>query len=210
MGKASSVEVSSTMCLADLGGSEQVYKSGVNKLTEVAGGFLVQDDRLKEAVNINLGLLSLKTCIRNLLDGNPYVPFQNSRLTMMLSSALGGNCKTAVVVTGSSEKRHALETLHALRFAEECGQIVNQTKDGMGAAARAIKALEAEIEGCEAEIRSKERWENVRVTRLDQLHQAGEATQKEEVVTTAKLVGAEAEREHLELLLARKRILCGA
>jgi len=49
----------------------------------------------------------------------------------------------------------------------------------------------------------------VRLVRQDLLHQADEATQATETVVTSKLVGAEKERAHLELLLARRRILSG-
>lgn len=45
--------------------------------------------------------------------------------------------------------------------------------------------------------------------RQDDLHQAGEATDAHETVVTSVLVGAEEEREHLELLLSRRRILTG-
>ena len=79
----------------------------------------------------------------------------------------------------------------------------------IAAAARAIKALDNEIEKIEDAIRGKERWETVRLVRQDLLHQADEATQATETVVTSKLVGAEKERAHLELLLARRRILSG-
>ena len=46
--------VESQLCLADLGGSEQVKKSKVS------------GERLSEAININQGLLSLKNCIVSL------------------------------------------------------------------------------------------------------------------------------------------------
>ena len=55
--------------------------------------------RLAEAVNINTGLLALKRCIDALHEGQrakregkspPHVPYQDSKLTMLLSSALGG------------------------------------------------------------------------------------------------------------------------
>ena len=51
----------------------------------------VMSDRLREAVYINQGLLALKECIRALNEGADYVPYQNSKLTMLLSSALGGS-----------------------------------------------------------------------------------------------------------------------
>jgi hypothetical protein len=201
--------VESFLAMADLGGSEQVLKSEVASLSVQAGGYLQADVRLKEAVNINLGLLALKTCIRHLVDKSGYVPYQNSRLTMMMSAVLASDCRTAVVVTGSSERRNALETMLTLRFGEECSQVVQTASNGIAAAARAIKALDVEIDKIEEVIRGKERWETVRTTRADELHQEDEATQATEVVVTTKLVGAEKERAQLETLLARRRILTG-
>lgn len=49
----------------------------------------------------------------------------------------------------------------------------------------------------------------MRTVREDGLHQEGEATASSEVVVKSVLVGAEEEREHLELLLSRRRILTG-
>jgi hypothetical protein len=59
----------------------------------------------QEAVHINLGLLSLRTCITALVEGDAHVPYGNAKLTQLLSSALGGNCRSLVLVTGSMERR---------------------------------------------------------------------------------------------------------
>ena len=74
------VSMSSELYLADLGGSEQVKKSqvhhgGYDEETGTAKGF-VMGANMKEAVNINLGLLALKKCIGALNDGADYVSQQ--------------------------------------------------------------------------------------------------------------------------------------
>jgi kinesin family protein 5 len=102
------VERSSKLFLADLGGSENVKKSKVatgnsNTEGEFSIGFEL-GDRMREAVNINLGLLALKKCIECLNNGSSYIPFQDSKLTMLLSEGLGGNSKTSVIVCGSMVK----------------------------------------------------------------------------------------------------------
>lgn len=56
----------STLCLADLGGSEQLKKS------KAVG------ERLDEAVHINMGLLALKNCIDALNSGSTHVCFPTS------------------------------------------------------------------------------------------------------------------------------------
>jgi kinesin family protein 5 len=72
------VQMTSELYLADLGGSEQVKKSkvhhgGYDDDTGTALGFQMGKN-MKEAVNINLGLLALKKCISALNDGSDYVP----------------------------------------------------------------------------------------------------------------------------------------
>jgi hypothetical protein len=61
---------------------------------------------------------------------------------MLLSSALGGNCRTCVVVTGSSEKQHAIETMQSMRFGESCTLVTRDTSgDNMAAVTRAIRQV---------------------------------------------------------------------
>lgn len=117
--KNTGAEVTSHMCFADLGGSEQVrshrsictdicindrsrrlgadlshekmmnqhenvlmpghvwqvLKSEVAEMNLREAGFLQKETRMQEAVNINLGLLSLKACIQALVE-KTYVPYQ--------------------------------------------------------------------------------------------------------------------------------------
>ena len=103
------VKRSSRLFLADLGGSEQVKKSqvdaGVNRIVGEEEAFSLGfqlGEHMREAVYINLGLLALKKCIEALNNDQPYVPYQDSKLTMLLSSGLGGNSKTAVLIACSS------------------------------------------------------------------------------------------------------------
>jgi len=131
------VGVTSQLCLVDLGGSEQLKKS------EATG------ERQSEAVMINLGLLALKECIGGLTEQRGYVPYQNSKLTMLLSGALGGDCKTAMVVTGSLDPIHAAETIQALRFGEKCASVETSAKGGDSAIATLLAAIDAEVAECE-------------------------------------------------------------
>ncbi len=60
---------------------------------------------MQEAVNINLGLLSLRSCISSLVEGEAHVPYGNSKLTQILSGGLGGNCRSLVLVTAAMERK---------------------------------------------------------------------------------------------------------
>ena len=74
-------------------------------------------ERMRETVNINLGLLALKKCIEALNNNLKYVPFQDSKLTMLLSDGLL-NCKTSIIVCSRLEAAHISETVSTLRFGE--------------------------------------------------------------------------------------------
>jgi hypothetical protein len=81
----------SKLNLVDLAGSERISKTGATGQT------------LEEAKKINLSLTSLGLCIKALTDGSKHVPFRDSKLTMFLKDALGGNSKTALICTGSRQ-----------------------------------------------------------------------------------------------------------
>jgi kinesin family protein 5 len=125
-------------------------------------GFVL-GERMREAVHINLGLLALKKCIEALNNGSNYVPFQDSKLTMLLSTGLGGDCKTSIVICGSLEPRHAAETLAALRFGERCALVETEAKNRANLLAGVLAKIEAEIVNLEKLIVQKERWEEIQV-----------------------------------------------
>ncbi|VDM33302.1 unnamed protein product, partial [Hydatigera taeniaeformis] len=54
-----------------------------------------------------------------------HIPYRDSKLTWLLRDSLGGNSKTAVVITVSSSELCLHETLHSLRFARRIKMIKN-------------------------------------------------------------------------------------
>jgi len=225
---------------ADLGGSEQLSKSKADEGTQapvmVVGGeelsrlswqeYYSTRQRVQETLNINKGLFSLKRVIEALHQRSrmssegvpqqllPYVPYQDSKLTMLLREALGGAARTVVVATATLDPRHATESLQTLRFAETCAQVQNR-READEAASAALGQIAEEIAGLQAEITKKERWETRLIRRCDVDTVAGafgeseEKVNRVEVVPTSVLVGAEEERERLEQLLERQAELQG-
>jgi kinesin family protein 5 len=171
------VRTSSRLFLADLGGSEQVKKSQVQGgHTTAHGGFQI-GDRMREAIYINQGLLSLKQCIEALNRGDSYVPYQDSKLTMLLSPALGGNSKTSVITCASMARSNAAETLQTLRFAEKCSRVQNEASQKLSGVAAIIDAIDEEMAQIEELIRGKERWEQTEQVRADTSAEALDAAQ---------------------------------
>ena len=75
--------------LVDLAGSERIAKTGATGQT------------LQEAMKINQSLTSLGLVIKALTEGARHVPFRDSKLTLLLKDALGGNSKTTLICTAS-------------------------------------------------------------------------------------------------------------
>ncbi|KAG7155673.1 kinesin-like protein KIN-14E isoform X2 [Homarus americanus] len=101
------------LTLVDLAGSERVSKSGASA------------DQLREANSINKSLSALGDVISALSSESSFVPYRNSKLTMLLQDSLGGNAKTLVFVNVSPASYNADETLISLMYASRIKQITN-------------------------------------------------------------------------------------
>ncbi|GAB2277497.1 Kinesin-like protein KIN-14S [Dionaea muscipula] len=95
----------SKLWLVDLAGSERV------------GRIEVEGERLKESQFINKSLSALGDVISALASKTSHVPYRNSKLTHMLQSSLGGDCKTLMFVQISPSAADYGETLCSLNFA---------------------------------------------------------------------------------------------
>ncbi|KAL7522936.1 hypothetical protein ACHAWX_007672 [Stephanocyclus meneghinianus] len=231
--------INSKLFLADLGGCEQTKKSDLaagksnhiealkelskgvqidvmlqdaKKGAEYSTGF-VKSDRMREAVYINLGLMSLKSCVEALNRGT-YVPYSNSKLTMLLSSGLGGNSMTAVIVCASQEDEHSSETINAFKFGQACRRVSNTVRTQADMLVDLMKKLDFEIAACEERIRKNEKWVVQEQRIVDGLAEEGtleaEGFGGFEVRKTTVLVGAEEDRKILHMLLFKKSQLSGS
>jgi len=104
--------------LVDLAGSER------QKKTKAKG------DRLKEGININMGLLSLGNVISALGDenrgANTHIPYRDSKLTRLLQDSLGGNSHTLMIACVSPADSNLEETVSTLRYADRARKIKNK------------------------------------------------------------------------------------
>jgi kinesin family protein 5 len=103
--------------LVDLAGSEKIEKTGATGNT------------LEEAKMINKSLSCLGLVINNLTDGkSTHIPYRDSKLTRVLQESLGGNAKTALIITCSPAIYNADETVGTLRFGARAKKIKNKAK----------------------------------------------------------------------------------
>jgi hypothetical protein len=72
------------------------------------------DEQLREASSINKSLAALGDVISALATDQPFVPYRNSKLTMLLQDSLGGNAKTLMFVTVSPDATDLDETITSL------------------------------------------------------------------------------------------------
>lgn len=120
-GKGEEVVYNSTLFLVDLAGSERLNKSGTNS----------SHNSLKETIGINSSLSALGNVINilgsetNVNGRRPHIPYRDSKLTRVLANSLGGNSKTAMIITCSSNIDDFNETLSSLRFAQRAKNVQN-------------------------------------------------------------------------------------
>lgn len=107
--------ICSKLHFVDLAGSERA------KRTETKG------NRLKEAININYGLLSLSNVIYGLSNKKKaqHIPYRNSKLTRILQDSLGGNSKTVMIACISIEASDFYETFSTVKYAARTKKIKN-------------------------------------------------------------------------------------
>jgi hypothetical protein len=90
--------VTSTLTFVDLAGSEDILKSGATGMTA------------REASHINKSLLTLGRVINALACNEKHIPYRDSKLTRLLSEALGGVCKTSFIANCSLAASSSVET----------------------------------------------------------------------------------------------------
>ena len=137
----------SRLNLVDLAGSERQAHTKTN-----------DNDRLKEAGNINKSLSILARVIRSLVNQKSkeeYISYRDSLLTFILKDSLGGNSRTAVVVNVHPNSEFVGETLSTLNFAENVKKVKNKAKVNENITCQNVELLKAEL------LRVKEELKNV-------------------------------------------------
>mmetsp|Transcript_27944 Transcript_27944/g.39996 ORF Transcript_27944/g.39996 Transcript_27944/m.39996 type:complete len:596 (+) Transcript_27944:316-2103(+) len=109
----------SKLNLVDLAGSERVHKTNSYGQT------------LNEAKAINSSLFFLEMVIVALQERDmhgrerTHIPYRNSMMTSVLRDSLGGNCKTLMIATISSETSQTDESISTCSFAQRVALVKN-------------------------------------------------------------------------------------
>ncbi|XP_077998394.1 kinesin-like protein KIF28 [Glandiceps talaboti] len=166
--------------LVDLAGSERIGKSGA------------EGDRLEEAKSINKSLSALGNVIKALVSvgagKNAHIPYRDSKLTMLLQNALGGNSKTIMIAAISPADDNYEETLSTLRFANRAKEIKTRAVINESPTDKLIRELKAanerlkkQLQGNEGVKDSDEQTEGIRTMLEEQIQRNRELMEMEAV-----------------------------
>lgn len=89
---------------------------------------------------------------------NNFIPYWESKLTRLLSESLGGNAKTALIITCSPSPYNEAETISTLRFGTAARNIKNKPKINQELTVAEMKKL---LSKCERVIQLRTYWVEV-------------------------------------------------
>jgi hypothetical protein len=110
---ATRAKLTSKLCFIDLAGSERIHKSHS------------QGERFREAQHINKSLSALGDVVAALSEKAAFVPYRNSKLTLLLQDVLGGSAKTVMLANVSPDASDVQESLSTLSFAARVRKVRN-------------------------------------------------------------------------------------
>jgi hypothetical protein len=127
----------SKLTFVDLAGSERPKRSGA------------KGQQLQESIQINSGLSQLGLVINSLADEqklkngktNSHVPYRDSKLTILLKDALGGNSQTLFLACVSPAESNEDETKTTLQYAKQARNIQNKPVQNVDKAKRQLQRL---------------------------------------------------------------------
>jgi len=100
--------------------------AGIEKMEETHVG--TGTVSVAQGMSINKSLFQLGVVINELAEGMTKVSYSDSVLTGCLRQALGGNCKSTLIVAASTDSEFRAETLSSMRFAKSCKRVKNKAE----------------------------------------------------------------------------------
>ena len=139
------------LMMVDLAGMESSKKSAPEGASNL-------EKRKQEAKAINVSLLALRNVLGALASKSPRVGWRESKLTRLLQSSLGANCKAAIVVTVRSEKKNIEESIGTLKFAQNAKSVeATVVKVSAKPTGGDTAKLQAELDAALAELKRRAR-----------------------------------------------------
>ena len=126
--------------IVDLAGSEKTSLTGNEGL------------KLKESIEINKALFSLRQVITNLSAGDSHIPYRDSKLTSLLKQSIGGNSYCLMIACLTPVDDYVDETISTLEYATKAGFISNEPVKNVDPKTRVIKDLKREVKKLKREL----------------------------------------------------------
>eukprot|EP00956_Cyclotella_meneghiniana_P001640 scaffold1805_cov69-Cyclotella_meneghiniana.AAC.3 len=130
---ATGISKVSQLTMMDMAGSELGKREGLLLASKDAAIY-------QEATMINKSLASLNSVVNAVVasqnkggegegsEGVTEVPYNSSKLTRLLRDAIGGNCKTSLILTASPASYNIDESIRTMKFGECCKNVNNHVK----------------------------------------------------------------------------------
>ena len=110
-------ETRASVYLVDLAGCERQSETQTEGLT------------LRESQSINKSVFAINKVVLACSGHKAHIPYRDSKITMVLHNAFGGNSRTLVVLCCDGAKQN--ETVSALRFGTRCRMITNRAQQSV-------------------------------------------------------------------------------
>lgn len=135
----------SKLQVVDLAGSEKSSQTGNEGVM------------LKESIEINKALFTLRQVITSLSGGDTHVPYRDSKLTSLLKQSIGGNSYCLMIACLSPADDYVEENLNTLEYATKAGCISNEPIKNVDPKTRFIKDLKKEVKKLKIELKTSEK-----------------------------------------------------
>lgn len=135
----------SKLQVVDLAGSEKSSQTGNEGVM------------LKESIEINKALFTLRQVITSLSGGDSHVPYRDSKLTSLLKQSIGGNSYCLMIACLSPADDYVEENLNTLEYATKAGCISNEPIKNVDPKTRFIKDLKKEVKKLKSDLKTAEK-----------------------------------------------------
>ena len=153
------VETASTvaeMYLVDLAGCERISHTSNDLL-------------IRESQAINKSVFVLNNVVKACAENKKYIPYRDSKITMLLKRAIGGNSSTLIVLCCNCSNIN--ETICTLRFGQRCQQIENKVRQNKKQDVNQyeylvdlVARLKQDISGLTLRLHASENWQSCNVS----------------------------------------------
>jgi hypothetical protein len=106
------------MYIVDLAGCERYFTEDNERFSGPGSASME-----RETKTINRSVFAINKVVKACADNNPHIPYRDSKITMILKRAIGGNSSTLIVLCCNSAKPN--ETVFTLRFGQRCQRVNN-------------------------------------------------------------------------------------